>query len=70
MLGATSIPKLPRETSSRRLWVAGFQAQRFIRRNLTLFEIQKNSFVLYAFISKNRHEQDSVLHLVYELQSI
>ena len=53
-----SIPKLPRETPSQRLWV-GFLAPRFIRGNLILFEIPNKSFVLYTFISKNRHEQDS-----------
>ena len=37
----------------------GFRARRFIRRNLTLFKIPNKSFVLLAFISKNRHEQDS-----------
>ena len=39
-------------------WV-GFLARRFSRGNLTLFEISNKFFVLYAFISKNRHEQDS-----------
>ena len=41
-------------------WV-GFLAWCFIGRNLTLFEMQNKSFILYAFISKNwhRHEQDS-----------
>ena len=38
---------------------AGFLVRRFIRGNLTLFEIPNKSFVLYAFISKNRLEQDS-----------
>ena len=38
-------------------WV-GFLAQCFIRGNLTFFEIPNKSFVLYAFISKNRHVQD------------
>ena len=38
-------------------WV-GFLARRFIRDNLTL-EIPNKSFVLYTFISKNRHKQDS-----------
>ena len=37
----------------------GFLARRFIRGILTLFEIPNKSFVLYAFVSKNRHEQDS-----------
>ena len=39
-------------------WV-GLLAQCFIRGNLTFFEIPNESFVLYAFISKNRHVQDS-----------
>ena len=39
-------------------WV-GFLPRRFIRGNLTLFEIQNKSFVLYAFIGKNRPQQDS-----------
>ena len=39
-------------------WV-GFLARPFIRGYLTFFEIPNKSFVLYAFISKNRHEQDS-----------
>ena len=38
-------------------WV-GFLARRFIRDNLTL-EIPNKAFVLYTFISKNRHKQDS-----------
>ena len=38
-------------------WV-GFLARHFTRGNFTLFEIPNKSFVLYAFISKNRHEQD------------
>ena len=49
-----SIPKLPRETSSRRLWVDGFSSSTFHPWQLTLFEIPNKSFVLYAFISKNR----------------
>ena len=50
------IPKLPRETSSRRLWVDGFSSSTFRPWQLTLFEIPNKSFVLYAFISKNWHK--------------
>ena len=50
------IPKLPRETSSRRLWVDGFSSSTFHPWQLTLFEIPNKSFVLYAFISKNWHK--------------
>ena len=39
-------------------WV-GFLDRCFTRGNLTLFEIRNKSFVLYAFISKNRHKQNS-----------
>ena len=39
-------------------WVR-FRARRFIRSNLTLFEIPNKSYVFYAFISKNRQEQES-----------
>ena len=35
-------------------WVS-FLARRFIRGNLTLFEILNRSFVLYTFISKKQH---------------
>ena len=53
-----TIPKLPRETSSRRLWVSGFSRSTFHPWQFDIFWNPKRIVRFYTFISKNRHEQD------------
>ena len=50
---------ITRETSSRRLWVGGFSRSTFHPWRFDIFLNSKQIVRFYAFISKNRHEQDS-----------